>query len=155
MKKSDTQNVWISFSSIHNVDGGDDSDRLDFTTDGSYIFADNVGRLSYQESDVTGLEGTCTSVTVTPGEIVVDRDGLVKSQMVFSEGRKNSFLYSTPFGEATMGVDTRRIRGKLDERGGEIEIDYVVDMEHAVVARNRFHITVRQMEEKMGDNIHG
>ena len=38
---------------------------------------------------------------------VVDRDGTVKSRMIFKEGSKSSFLYSTPFGQATLGVDTR------------------------------------------------
>ena len=150
MKKSDMKNVWISFHSIHSIDD-EEPDSLEFTTDGTYLYHDNVGRLVYQESEVTGMEGTRTSVTVLPNEVVVDRDGMVKSQMVFKEGIKNSFLYATPFGQATMGVDTRRIRGSLNESGGQIEIDYVVDMEHAVVARNRFQITVRQM----GEQAHG
>ena len=128
--------------------GEEEEDSIDFTTDGLYSFDGNTASLTYQESEVTGLEGTRTSVTVRPNEVVVDRDGLVKSQMVFKEGSKNSFLYSTPFGQATMGVDTRRIRGSLDESGGQIEIDYVVDMEHAVVASNKFQITVRQMGEQ-------
>ena len=46
-----------------------------------------------------------------------------------------------------LGVDTRHIRQSVDESGGQVEIDYVVDMEHAVVARNKFSITIRQMGE--------
>ena len=46
-----------------------------------------------------------------------------------------------------MGIDTRRIRHHMDDNGGKLEIDYVVDMEHAVVARNKFSITIRQMGE--------
>ena len=147
MKKKDLKNVWISFHSVHSVDD-DEPDSLDFSTDGKYLFQDNVGCLSYRESEVTGMEGTDTRVTILPDQVVVVRDGTVKSQMVFKAGRKNSFLYSTPFGQATMGVDTRRIHGHMDENGGQIEIDYVVDMEHAVVARNTFQITVRQMGEQ-------
>ena len=148
MKKKDIKNVWISFHSIHSFDE-EEPDSLEFSTDGKYQFQNNVGRLSYSESEVTGMEGTRTQVTIQPDQVVVDRDGMVKSQMVFKEGLKNSFLYSTPFGQATMGVDTRRILGHMDESGGQIEIDYVVDMEHAVVARNKFQITVRQMGEQV------
>ena len=36
---------------------------------------------------------------------------------------------------------------RFDENGGRVEIDYVVDMEHAVVTRNKFQITVKQMGE--------
>ena len=146
MKKKDLKNVWISFHSVHSVDD-DEPDSLDFSTDGQYSFRGGEGRLSYWESEVTGLEGTRTSVTIRPDEVVVDRDGTIKSRMIFKEGSKSSFLYSTPFGQATMGVDTRRIRHSVDERGGQVEIDYVVDMEHAVVARNKFQITIRQLGE--------
>jgi len=147
-KKKDLKNVWISFHSVHGYDD-EEPDSLDFSTDGEYQFQNNTGCLRYAESEVTGMEGTRTCVTIRPGQVVVDRDGLVKSRMVFEEGIKNSFLYSTPFGQATMGVDTRFIHGQMDENGGKVEIDYVVDMEHAVVARNKFQITVRQMEDRL------
>ena len=145
-KKKDLKDVWISFHSVNGYDE-EEPDSLDFSTDGQYLFQDQVACLSYQESEVTGLEGTRTSVTILPDQVVVDRDGMVQSRMVFKEGSKSSFLYSTPFGQATMGVDTRRIRHNVNEAGGQVEIDYVVDMEHAVVARNKFQITIRQMGE--------
>ena len=145
-KKQDLKDVWISFHSVNSYDD-EEPDSLEFSTDGQYLFEDNVGCLSYQESEVTGLEGTRTSVTILPDQVVVDRDGMVTSRMIFKEGLKSSFLYSTPFGQATMGVDTRRIRQSVNENGGEVEIDYVVDMEHAVVARNKFSITIRELGE--------
>ena len=96
---------------------------------------------------MTGLEGTRTSVIVMPDQVVVDRDGMVTSRMIFREGVRDAFQYSTPFGAATMGIDTRRIRHHMDEAGGKVEIDYVVDMEHAIAARNRFQITVTEKKD--------
>ena len=146
-KKKELKDVWISF---HSVNGYDDEepDSLEFFTDGQYLFQDNVGCLSYLESEVTGLEGTRTSMIVMPDQVVVDRDGLITSRMIFKEGTKSSFLYDTPYGQATMGIDTRKIHGKIDENGGQVEIDYVLDMEHAVVTRNRFQIIVKQAESE-------
>lgn len=140
------KDVVISIDSIQNY-GLDDEDRMEFTTDGSYFFEDGVGCLSYMESEVTGMEGTRTSMIVSPEEIVVDRDGGITSRMVFREGLKNSFLYNTPYGNATMGIDTRRVKHELDENGGHVEIDYVVDMEHTVVTRNRFQITIETRKD--------
>ena len=99
------------------------------------------------ETDVTGLEGTRTSVLVMPDQVVVDRDGMITSRMIFREGLRDAFQFSTPFGAATMGIDTRRIRHHMDEAGGKVEIDYVVDMEHTVATRNRFQITVTEKKE--------
>lgn len=140
------KDVLISINSIHSYDQ-DDEDSLEFTTDGYYYYDGENGCLSYMETEVTGMEGTRTSVIVMPDQVVVDRDGTVTSRMIFREGVKDSFQYTTPFGAATMGIDTRRIRHHMDDSGGKLEIDYVVDMEHAVVTRNKFQITVQQIGE--------
>ena len=141
------KDVWISINSIHSYDQ-EDEDRLEFSTDGHYYFDGENGCLTYMETEVTGLEGTRTSVIVMPDQVVVDRDGLVTSRMIFREGLRDAVQYSTPFGAATLGIDTRRIRHHMDENGGQLEIDYVVDMEHAVASRNRFQITVTGREER-------
>lgn len=64
--------------------------------------------------------------------------------MFFQEGKKNYFLYETPYGSATMGVDTRRVRSSLGEHGGDIEIDYDIDFEHTFMGRNQFKINVKE-----------
>ena len=129
------KDVWISINSIHSYDR-EDGDSLEFSTDGHYYFDGENGCFTYMETDVTGLEGTRTSVLVMPDQVVVDREGL-----------RDAFQFSTPYGAATMGIDTRRIRHHMDEAGGKVEIDYVVDMEHAVATRNRFQITVTEKKE--------
>lgn len=144
------KDVLISIKSIHDY-GQSEEDSLEFVTDGYYFYDGSVGCLSYQESEVTGMEGTRTSVMVGPDQVVVDRDGNINSRMVFREGLKNSFQYQTPYGTAVLGVDTRRIKQSFGEDGGKMEIDYVVDLEHAIVTRNKFQLTVKQM----GEQIHG
>lgn len=65
--------------------------------------------------------------------------------MVFEQGKKHTFLYDTPFGAATMAVDTKRVFTKLDERGGDMEVDYIINLEHAAVGRNKLRIKVREI----------
>ena len=136
--------VVISIRSIHDY-GSDGEDGLEFTTDGLYSFENQVGCISDYESEVTGLMGTKTKLCIKPDEVIVDRRGSVTSTMVFKKGEKNSFLYNTPYGAATMGIDTRKIRHDFDEHGGSMEIDYVVDMSHVTATRNRFMIDVREL----------
>ena len=134
--------------SIHSLTGlGEEEDSLDFVTDGLYSYDDGVASLSYLETEVTGLEGTRTSVKVSPDKVVVNRDGLVMSRMVFTPGQRSAFQYDTPIGTATMQMDTHRITQRFDERGGEMEIDYVLGLEHAVISRNRFRLNVREQRE--------
>ena len=138
------KDVIISINSLFSFEEGEEQ-QMEFTTDGYYFYEDEVGCLSYEETEVTGLEGTRTSVIVMPDQVVVDRDGFVTSRMVFKEGLKSAFQYATPFGSATMGINTRRIRQNMGLNGGKVEIDYVVDMEHMVASRNKFEITVTEI----------
>ncbi|MBR0041181.1 MAG: DUF1934 domain-containing protein [Oscillospiraceae bacterium] len=139
------KDVVISINSIHRYEEGEDEDRIEFTTDGLYHYENGTGYLSYLESEVTGLPGTETVVEIRPDEVVVDRRGSITSRMVFRRGEKNSFQYETPFGMATMGMATKKISHDFNARGGSMTIDYVLDVAHAVVERNRFCIDVRPM----------
>ena len=111
------KDVVISIRTVHCCDT-DEEDYLDFTTDGLYGYDGEVGCLSYMETEVTGMEGTRTSVIVMPDQVVVDRDGMITSRMIFREGEKSSLLYNTPYGTATMNISTRRISHSLDGSGG-------------------------------------
>ena len=137
------KDVVISINSIH-CDAEGEEDRIEFTTDGEYRFENGTGYLSYLESEVTGLPGTRTSLEIRPDEVIVDRTGGITSRMVFRRGEKNSFQYETPFGMATLGMNTRRIRHDFGAAGGSMVIDYVLDVEHALVERNRFCVEVRE-----------
>ena len=137
------KDVIISITGVQNYPMGSD-DAVELVTEGKYSYRDGRGVLSYMESELTGMQGTKTSFTFTPDEVVLSREGTLTSKMIFREGTKNTFLYDTPFGSATMGLDTHRIHSTMGPRGGDMEIDYVVDFDHAVVGRNRFRINVRE-----------
>lgn len=141
------KDVLININSTHAYPQGED-DSLEFTTDGYYFFEDDVACLSYMESEVTGLEGTRTSIMAYTDRVVLDRDGLVTSRMIFRQGEKSSFMYSTPYGAVAMGISTGSIRREMDENGGGLFIDYSVDVENSVIARNSFHITVEEVGEE-------
>lgn len=136
------KDVIISITGTEAGEFGDDSFEL--VTDGKYLFENGSGRFSYMESDLTGLSGTRTSFTVDKSGIVMLREGSTSSRMVFEEGKKHLFLYDTPFGATTMGVNTSRIRSRMGEHGGGMEIDYVVDFEHSVVGRHSLKIDVKE-----------
>ena len=100
--------------------------------------------LSYQESELTGLEGTLTTFQVEPNRVTLLRVGEVNSQMVFEEGRRHLSMYNTPYGALAVGINTRKMRTELNAAGGSIEIDYAIEIDHAVAGENLFRIQVRQ-----------
>ncbi len=125
---------------------------MELVTHGQYGVEREKIVLHYDETELTGLEGTRTSFTVRPRLVELQREGEVTAQMTFEEGEKHYFLYETPFGATTMGVNTNRIRCNMGEHGGQMEIDYSVDVDHTIIGRNRFFISVKEPEEShIGD----
>lgn len=100
--------------------------------------------LSYQESPVTGLEGTLTTIQVEPRRVTLLRVGAYNSQMVFEEGRRHMSMYDTPYGALSVGIHTRKMRSSLSGRGGDVTIYYALEIEHGTAGRNMFHINVRE-----------
>ena len=98
----------------------------------------------YLESELTGLAGTATRVVVEPDRVTVERSGTLNACMVFIPGQKSSFLYDTRFGSATLEVETKKINARLDDFGGELCIDYTVNMEHTVSSKNQLKISVKE-----------
>ncbi len=120
-------------------------DEIEFVTDGEYLHDESGTLIRYMESELTGLTGTETAVSVRGNEVIVRRRGTLNSRMEFREGEKSRFLYDTQFGSATLSVDTRKIKTRTDPTGAEIQIDYVVDMDHAIVSRNSLKLNVKRV----------
>ena len=100
--------------------------------------------LSYEESEVTGLAGTLTTIRVEADRVTLQRVGAVNSQMVFEEGRRHLSMYDTPYGALSVGIHTRKMRCCLNDMGGEVEVHYALEIEHGAVGQSVFHISVRE-----------
>ena len=100
--------------------------------------------ITYQESELTGLEGTTTRVCIDGGRVTLLREGNTNSQMVFEEGRRHLSMYETPYGALSNVINTRRMRSTVDEAGGDLEIDYAIEIDNLVAGQNLFRMNVRK-----------
>ncbi len=122
----------------------DETDVIELVTDGKYLHKNGGTYFSYMESEITGLAGTTTTFSVKPDAVTMSRVGTLNTTMIFEPGKKHYFLYDTPYGATTMGVSTRRVNHSLDEHGGDMEIEYLIDLEHTTIGRNSFKINVKE-----------
>ena len=123
---------------------GMEPDSMELMTEGTLERLEDGGlRLSYQESELTGLEGTTTTFEIQDPRVILTRTGSLNSQMVFEEGKQHTSLYETPFGELAVDIQTSRLRHNLTERGGLLDLQYSISVDHSVTGRNAFKIKVR------------
>ena len=123
---------------------GTDPDTMERVTEGKLAVQDGALCLSYEESELTGMEGTTTVFQVEPEKVTLLRLGSVQSEMVFEEGRRHMSLYSTPYGNMEIGVRARRLNSTLELTGGRLEIDYDIEINHMLAGQSLFRIDVRE-----------
>ena len=126
-------------------------ESVELVTDGRYEYGMDASWFTYLESEITGMEGTVTTFRVEPGLVTLTREGSVNSQLLFQKGRKHVFLYDTPFGAMTMGVDTQQLRTETGEHGGRLDIVYSVDVDNVPLGRNTFRSDWKEVGGK-GEN---
>lgn len=138
-----SENVIISIVGKQVNDNG--PDEMELVTDGRLTRNEKGGyTVSYEESELTGLEGTTTMVHINGKQVTLLREGTVNSQMVFEEGRRHLSMYETPYGSMSVGINTRRIRNTIGEGGGELEIDYAIEIDNLLAGQNFFHMDVKK-----------
>lgn len=122
---------------------GQDPDMIELVTEGLLEQTGEVWRISYDESDLTGLQGTTTTFEITPGYVVLARTGAVQSRMVFQEGVRHDSLYQLDVGAMMICVCARRIQVDLSREGGELDVFYSIEVEQALAGTVRYHIAVK------------
>lgn len=132
----------------HSLQPGEEAqgpESVELITDGRYEYGSAASWFTYHESEITGMEGTVTTFRMEDGLVTLTREGSVNSQMLFQKGRKHTFLYDTPFGSLTMGVDTQQLRTEADEHGGRMDIVYSVDVDNVLLGKNTFRIDWKEV----------
>ena len=100
--------------------------------------------LTYQESEITGMEGTTTRFTIRGGTVVLERAGLIVSRMEFKQGERSSSFYETPWGTMEVDIVTTKLSHRFTERGGVMEIAFTIAVNHQVTGENRFKVRVKE-----------
>ena len=143
------KDVVISIKGMQQYEGAL-PDAVELVTAGRLSREGESYTLSYQESELTGLGGTLTTILVDGEQVTILRVGEFNSQMVFQEGRRHLSMYNTPYGAMAIGVHTLHLLADLDGQGGRIEVDYTIEVDHALAGRSVFHINVKESEGGLG-----
>ncbi|GHV35161.1 hypothetical protein FACS18949_12570 [Clostridia bacterium] len=100
--------------------------------------------ITYQESELTGMKGTETTLKVAPRCVTLTRTGSTSSEMVFEQGcRHLSYKDFGMDGGAAVGVNAHRVAANFDERGGQIDVEYAVEVGNIFAGLNALNIEVK------------
>ena len=125
-----------------------DPDASELMTQGRLTLWEDGFILTYEETELTGMEGTTTCFIQEGEQITLTRTGTVNNHMVFREGRQHSSLYETPHGSVTVDIRTNYLRSTIGEAGGALELSYDVSIQKKLMCRNHVHVRVRRSNSR-------
>lgn len=121
---------------------GCEPDRIDLITAGRLYRRGGKYFVSYEESELTGMEGTRTTLKLEGRQVTLTRTGTYPSHMLFSEHKSHVGLYQTDAGAFTVATHTSQLVNTIDENGGNLAIDYTVEIDSSLTGRHRLEMAV-------------
>ena len=135
----------INISSIQGID--DDTDTIEFMTEGRFGFKDGEYYLSYDESGLLDSgEKVKTQIFIKSNDsLILQRTGSIKSRMLIEKGTRNTSQYATLYGDFAIGILGETVEHNLTEKGGEIKLKYTIDSDLRLISRNEVNITIKEV----------
>ena len=140
------KDVIISICGLQEQDG-EAGDPITLVTPGRYYRKNDSYYISYEESELTGLAGTRTTLRIKPDYVKLVRTGLYPSELLFELGKRHMSLYHTDYGDLSIVVSTNHIRNTLTDDGGDLDVQYTVEVANTPVGVNHLSLTIKNAEE--------
>ncbi len=136
------KDVLITIKSIQS--NGSDKSEIEVITQGVYEKTSDGFVFSYDESDESGFDGASTTITTKgENEVCVQRTGSASSNLFIEKGKKHHCHYQTPYGELMVGITTKKIKSSLADNGGDLYLNYVVDINSSYVAEHELIVNIK------------
>lgn len=122
----------------------EDKDETEIITEGRYELKGSVCELRYDETEATGYEGSVTSVKAEHGKwLRMIRAGAANAELFVEVGRKNYCHYATPYGDMVMGVLAKSVNADVNEDGGRINAEYIIDVNSILLGNFSIDIDIK------------
>ncbi|MBQ3107914.1 MAG: DUF1934 domain-containing protein [Firmicutes bacterium] len=132
--------------------GEKDGDQIEFVTEGHYTRKEDGSiLLSYEETELSGMEGCTTHLEVAGNRVRMSRSGEpvpVDTIMEFEKGKRYNGLYETAYGAIDMEILTNDVLNKLmipdlsEKLSGSLHIDYHISLKGLGEVHNRLDVEI-------------
>ncbi|MDO5517210.1 MAG: DUF1934 domain-containing protein [Clostridium sp.] len=106
-----------------------EEESIEVITPGEFTILKNGFKAEYEETKLSGMEGTKTTMRIKEDSFELIRCGSTETQMIFDRRNQSISLYKTPYGSMSITIDTKKLDIDVDENGGKIHIVYTLLVE--------------------------
>ncbi len=124
-----------------NVDG--EENTIELITEGKFYKKNETYYLVYDESEISGMEGSTTTLKIQDSKISMKRFGSNTSNLVFEKGKRHRTEYDTIYGDMVMEVVTNKMDVNISEIGkGSIKVAYRLNISDSIESSNHLSIDI-------------
>lgn len=142
------KNIRLKIKGSYVTEGNTEEEQLELVTDGKMYQRGDVIYLTYDEGEMSGMEGCKTRLTLDGQTVRMTRRGTavgIDTEIHFEKGERYNGYYDTPYGPVAMEVLTNDLKSSVTPEGtGEVEIDYEVSLKGLAENRSRLKIEILQ-----------
>ena len=116
---------------------------LEINTDGFISREDGRVEFTYDETELTGMEGAKTAISYSeddPALVTMVRTGSISTALVFESGKRHHCVYKTPYMPFEVCVRTLKVDNRLESEN-RLYIDYIIEIRGAKAERTKFELT--------------
>ncbi|MBC8585768.1 DUF1934 domain-containing protein [Youxingia wuxianensis] len=140
------KDVLIEIKGIYTQD--DETDEVELLTTGSYYKRGGDYFIAYDESEVTGFEGSRTVLRVEADrKVTLSRSGAAKAQLIIERGVRHQCHYDTGYGPMMIGVSGDKVVSSLNDNGGDLEFRYSLDINTLLASENQVFVNVKEQPQ--------
>lgn len=112
--------------SVKSISELDKKDVIEVITPGDFVIEENIFKAIYDETELSGMKGTTTTINILKDEFILERTGTTNTKMEFELDKTAISLYNTPYGVMDLQIHTEELDIKINENGGDIRAKYAM-----------------------------
>lgn len=102
---------------------------IEVVTPGKFHLGESEFKAVYEESEISGMDGTTTTLIIKDDALILEREGSTTTRMEFKKGEEVVSLYNTPYGMMNINISTKELDIDMDDDGGVIYTKYILGLE--------------------------
>lgn len=123
-----------------------DSDIIEVVTPGDFYKKDGSYYAVYEETEISGMEGTTTTLKIGSDNFSLIRTGSTSGKMDFDNKEDSISMYNTPYGTIELTIETKELKIDIDENGGDVFINYNMSISGQSPQNTELKINIKTQE---------
>lgn len=121
----------------------EEEDTISVVTPGDFCKTEYGYKVQYDETKISGMEGTKTTILIRKDSFDLIREGTTETKMEFENNKMTTSLYKTPYGVMDVRIDTRKLKINVDEQGGNINTVYILEIGGQPAMKTNLYIDIK------------